>query len=167
MARSKRGDDPEENHDALWRSLSPNVGVGAVFLLRDDQVNPASAGGKRHPYAIISGSPLPDDPPRLALGRTVQLSLRTSFKVDEHGPMPTTLEEQDAFSYMGGIFSPAGELPSLDLPGVFTNWQCTIRVRDLANGAFVGWLPKDRIDRLTFRMRRPLPGLPYPPVGRV
>lgn len=167
MTASKRGDDPEENQEAVWRSLAPTVGVGAVFRLRDDQVIPTSASGKRHPYAIISGVPSPDDSARVALGRFVQLSMRTSFKVEVHGSIPTTREEQDAFSHEGGVFSPAGEPPSLDLPGVLTNRQFIIRVRDLVKGEFLDWLPKDLIVRLTFRMKRPLPGLPYPPLGRM
>lgn len=167
MSASKRGDDPEENQEAVWRSLAPNVGVGAVFRLRDDLVIPASAGGKHHPYAIIAGGPAPDDTPRVSLDRFVQLSTRTSFKPDVHGPLPITEEEQDSFTHWGGVFSPVGVPPSLDLPGVFQLPQIPVQIRVLARGEFLGWLTKDVIDRLTFRARQPLPGLPYPPVGRV
>ena len=167
MSASKRGDDPEENHEAVWRSLAPNVGVGAIFRLRDDLVLPTSASGKSHPRVIIAGAPAPDDIPRVALDRFVQLSTRTSFKPDLHGPLPTTEQEQDDFAYKGGVFSPAGEPPLLDLPGVFLLTQIPVQIRVLARGEFLGWLPKDVIDRLTFRARQPLPGGPYPPVGRV
>lgn len=167
MSASKRRDDPEENQEAVWRSLESRVGVGAIYRLRDDQVIPASASDKSHPYAIVSGVPSPDDTPRVALGRVVQLSLRTSFKPDLHGPLPTTEEEQDEFAYKGGVFSPAGDPWSLDLPGVFVLSQIPVQIRVLARGEFMGWLSKDVIDRLTFRLNRPLPGFPYPPVGRV
>lgn len=167
MSASKRGDDPEENPEAVWRSLAPTVRVGAIFWLRDSQVVPKSSSRKCHPYAIMGGGPIPGDTARVALGRTVQLSARTSFKPEDHGVMPTTPEEQDEFTFKGGVFSPAGDPPSLDLPGVFLLGQYSTQIRVLASGLFLGWVPKDVIERLTFRARQPLPGLPYPPVGRV
>ena len=167
MSASKRGDEPEEDQEAAWRSLSQRVAVGAVYRLRDDQVIPTSASGKSHPYAIIAGGPAPGDTPRVALSRFVQLSVRTSFKPDDHGPLPTTEEEQDEFRHKGAVFSPAGDPASLDLPGIFSLNQFNTRVSALARGEFLGWLPRDVIHRLTFRMNRPAPSLPYPPVGSV
>lgn len=167
MSASKRGDDPEEDQEEVWQSLSPRVGVGAVYRLRDDQVSPKSASGKSHPYAIIGGCPALSDTPQVALGRFVQLSARTSFKPDVHGPLPISQEEEDEFECKGAVFSPAGKPAALELPGVLGLNQFTTQIRALAKGEFLGWLPKDVIDRLTFRRHQPSPSLPYPPVGSV
>lgn len=166
MDAVKKKGEFDDNVTETWHALRPNVGVGAVFRLRDDQVVPTSGSKKVHPYAIIGGTPPPQDSPRAAMSRLVQLSPRHSYKPDIHGPLPVTQDEADSFADGGAVFSQAGEPAQLERPGVFQLRQFTIQVALLAQVEFLGWLPRDVIDRLAFRMKQRVTSSPYPPGSR-
>ena len=165
MLRVPNRDDPANELAENWRKLRPHLGVGAVFWLRDNLVIPDTGSKKSHPYVIIGGLPPVYDAPRVAMGRFLQLSCRQSYDPVKHGPLPGTEEEEDAIVSRSAVFSRAGEPLGLSAHGVFHLSQFSVQVEGLLRGTFVGWLPRPVIDRLAFRMSRPVTTGAYPPEG--
>jgi hypothetical protein len=141
---------------AQWKQLRLRVGIGAVFKLKDAVVNPKTGSKESHPYVVVGGIPPASDPARIAMGRFVQLSCRSSY-----GAQVNVNDYTDGFA----VFSEAGCLPGLDRDGVFGLHCFTVLVSDLLEGEFLGYLPRELADRIAFRASRQLTSSPYPPVG--
>lgn len=127
-------------------------------------MRPNTRSPKSHPYAIVGGAILLTDKPRIGLSRFVQLSCRSSFKVDQHGPLPETEAAEFAlFQNAGLVFSHSDVRVGLDTHGVFTSVQYMVQVKDLVAATFLGWLDRSVLDMILLRRGFPLTSGAYPP----
>jgi hypothetical protein len=132
-----------------WSALQPHVGAGAVFRISDLLVKPSTGSTQAHPYVIIGGIPPRNDKPRIALARPVQIVCRHSFRPEEHGPRPQTLNEEFDFGRAAGrVFSSQADLDAFDSDGVFQPYRYSIQVSDLEAATFLDWLPLERLNTL-------------------
>lgn len=167
LHKRTRGEDPSDDSGtaaAQWATLRPHVGVGALFQIRDSLVIPDTGSTRSHPYAIVGTAVAKKDPARVALSRPVQLSCRSTHKIDQHGARPNSEVEEFLLSKETGlVFSHSDPLMSLSADGVFLFEQFTALVRDLPAAEFLGWLPRQIIDNILYRRGLPPTCGGYPP----